>query len=90
MLLAEGNMMLLTFLMQPLLMFEMVMMCRSEGNWGEYGLSKAAVNCYTIELGKRFDPAQDLYVRPDLKMLLNEKNVQVPKDHKHQLLPRFH
>jgi len=27
---------------------------RSEGNWGEYGLSKAAVNCYTIELGKRF------------------------------------
>merc|ERR1712107_744623 len=25
---------------------------RSEGNWGEYGLSKAAVNCYTIELGK--------------------------------------
>ena len=27
---------------------------RSEGSWGEYGLSKAAVNCYTIELGKRF------------------------------------
>merc|ERR1712203_1037790 len=27
---------------------------RYEGNWGEYGLSKAAVNCYTIELGKRF------------------------------------
>jgi len=27
---------------------------RSEGNWGEYGLSKAAVNCYTIELGNRF------------------------------------
>ena len=28
---------------------------RSEGSWGEYGLSKAAVNCYTIELGKRFE-----------------------------------
>ena len=27
---------------------------RSEGSWGEYGLSKAAVNSYTIELGKRF------------------------------------
>jgi len=27
---------------------------RSEGNWGEYGLSKVAVNCYTIELGRRF------------------------------------
>merc|ERR1712032_1780621 len=26
---------------------------RSEGNWGEYGLSKAAVNCYTIEMGAR-------------------------------------
>ena len=51
---AEGNMMVM-FLMQPLLM---VMVCRSEGNWGEYGLSKAAVNCYTIELGKRFEPTQ--------------------------------
>ena len=78
MLLAEGNMMVM-FYMQQLLRFEMVMVCRSEGNWGEYGLSKAAVNCYTIELGKRFDPAQDLYVRPDLKMLLNEKMFRFPK-----------
>ena len=38
--------------MMPLMMAEMVLLCRSEGNWGEYGLSKAAVNCYTIELGK--------------------------------------
>ena len=36
----------------------MVMLCRSEGNWGEYGLSKAAVNCYTIELGKRYHATQ--------------------------------
>ena len=27
---------------------------RMEGSWGEYGLSKAAVNCYTVELGHRF------------------------------------
>ena len=26
----------------------------SEGNWGEYGLSKAAVNCYTLALANKF------------------------------------
>merc|ERR1712001_185302 len=26
---------------------------RSEGNWGEYGLAKAAVNCYSLELARR-------------------------------------
>lgn len=27
---------------------------RKEGSWGEYGLAKAAVNCYSLELAKRF------------------------------------
>ena len=48
--------------MMPLLMAQMVLLCRSEGNWGEYGLSKAAVNCYTIELGKRCHATQELYL----------------------------
>jgi len=26
---------------------------RSEGSWGEYGLAKAAVNCYSLELARR-------------------------------------
>ena len=37
----------------------MLMLCRSEGNWGEYGLSKVAVNCYTIELGRRYRATQE-------------------------------
>merc|ERR1711910_162758 len=27
---------------------------RSEGSWGEYGLAKAAVNCYSLELARRW------------------------------------
>ena len=27
---------------------------RAEGSWSEYGLAKAAVNCYTLELARRF------------------------------------
>ena len=41
---SELKTMLPMFLM-PLLMAQTAMLCRSEGNWGEYGLSKAAVNC---------------------------------------------
>ena len=54
----------------------MVMLCRSEGNWGEYGLSKAAVNCYTIELGKRYHATQ---LDPIYQMLLNLKISRFPK-----------
>ena len=65
----------------------MVMLCRSEGNWGEYGLSKAAVNCYTIELGKRYHAIQ---LGPKCEMAIKSENLQVPKDYKHQLLSWLH
>ena len=39
---------------------------RSEGSWGEYGLSKAAVNCYTVELGRRFPSITSTSCSPGL------------------------
>ena len=63
-------------------------MLRSEGNWGEYGLSKAAVNCYTIELGRRYRATQDLTIfciwlyfvlDREFKMSLNPKLSRFPK-----------
>ena len=71
----------------------MLMLCRSEDNWEDYdwdweGISKAAVNCYTIELGRRYLATQEptifrnqLYFVLDreFKILLNPKLLRFPK-----------